>query len=643
MIRRLLWSLMVICLAMGSAVFADNIIDTPESIAWDSVYNRYLVSCYGSGRVIAVDTSGEQTIFASGMGHCLGNQIVGDTLFVSASTSVKGFDLETGTNVWTWTAPSGSAVDGLAADTSGYLYVTSPGYRTIYRIDLTTGTSDVLTSELPTSPQDITFDKYHNRLLVCSYQTVAPITAVSLPDGVQTQLAVAPYGNQDGIAHDEHGNTYVGCASGIVLMWDSAFTDPPRVVISGSFWVAGLDYNDRDDIIAVPDFYGDQMLLFPMFRPELQYLRGTIDDSSGDGDGHAEPGETFAFLPTVINDGWATTNIEGQLVSLDPFITVTNSDVLFPDMEGDGAIASALTPFELTVDGACPDPHIAKLELTITAAGKYPFVDTFMVYSGNTFGIEDDVENGEGLWTLSSSGADFVNQWHLETYRQHSGATAWKAGGIGIEDYADFSDSRLVSPPFLLPPNANLTFWHWIAAQEAEEAGRAWDGAAVYLSTGDGTWNQIAPTDGYPYSIYENPESPFEPNTPCYSGTSDWTQAEFDLSAYSGVVQLMFRFGSDGFMTAEGWYIDDIAVIYTGCCGTYTGGYTGNTDCDTDGKRNLADITKLIDRVYLSKTPLCCEENGNVDGDSEGKFTLADITKLIDHVYLSKQMTALCQ
>jgi hypothetical protein len=79
------------------------------------------------------------------------------------------------------------------------------------------------------------------------------------------------------------------------------------------------------------------------------------------------------------------------------------------------------------------------------------------------------------------------------------------------------------------------------------------------------------------------------------------------------------------------------------CCGLTTGGYTGNTDCDSEGKRNLGDITRLIDRVYLSKTPLCCEGNGNVDGDEGGKLNLGDITNLIDHVYLSKTQTALCQ
>jgi hypothetical protein len=86
-----------------------------------------------------------------------------------------------------------------------------------------------------------------------------------------------------------------------------------------------------------------------------------------------------------------------------------------------------------------------------------------------------------------------------------------------------------------------------------------------------------------------------------------------------------------------------IIVGTPSCCGLYASGYTGNTDCDTSGKRNLADITRLIDRVYISKQPLCCEENGNVDGDVDGKLNLADITRLIDHVYLSKQVTSICQ
>ena len=79
------------------------------------------------------------------------------------------------------------------------------------------------------------------------------------------------------------------------------------------------------------------------------------------------------------------------------------------------------------------------------------------------------------------------------------------------------------------------------------------------------------------------------------------------------------------------------------CCGLYTDGQTGNTECDIDGKRNLADITRLINNVYISKLALCCPENGNTDGDALAKVNLADITRLIDHVYISKAETAACE
>ena len=79
------------------------------------------------------------------------------------------------------------------------------------------------------------------------------------------------------------------------------------------------------------------------------------------------------------------------------------------------------------------------------------------------------------------------------------------------------------------------------------------------------------------------------------------------------------------------------------CCGLFTSGRTGNVDCSEDGKRNLGDIVRLIDNVYLSKKELCCRQDGNVDGDSGGKVNLADVTRLIDHVYLSREETAMCQ
>ncbi len=84
------------------------------------------------------------------------------------------------------------------------------------------------------------------------------------------------------------------------------------------------------------------------------------------------------------------------------------------------------------------------------------------------------------------------------------------------------------------------------------------------------------------------------------------------------------------------------AAIGQTCCGLYTGGFTGNTDCDTLGVRDLSDITTLIDRIYISQAPLCCEANGNTSGGPPGELSLTDITKLIGYIYITHIETAPC-
>ena len=134
------------------------------------------------------------------------------------------------------------------------------------------------------------------------------------------------------------------------------------------------------------------------------------------------------------------------------------------------------------------------------------------------------------------------------------------------------------------------------------------------------------------------------------AGEGPVLKLEFVISSTcgSGAVVPVVLDGYDTYLpTFEGPIVDFTVPtvagdVTSGCCGIYTGGYTGNTDCDPEGKTTLGDITRLIDRVYLSKLLLCCDANGNVDGSTDGKINLSDITKLIDHVYLSKQPTSLC-
>ena len=379
----------------------------------------------------------------------------------------------------------------------------------------------------------------------------------------------------------------------------------------------------------------------PQTDPVLSCSRTFVSDPGGNNNGIAAPGETVILTLMIQNDGNTAENVTATLSTADPYVTITSPTVSVPTSVPWGGKVMTASSFVFSVKPECPDPHVTLFEITMTADGGYSTIDTTLIFIGTRGGFRDDVESGPELWTHYRTAHGFVDQWHTDDYRKQSGSFSWKAGGGGPENYANYNDSWLVSPPFLLPDDAMLTFRHWIDVSQPEGYVWAYDGGNVFITPGDGTRTLITPVDGYPYYLFDNVVLANPPSRG-FSGTADWSLAQFDLSAYTGVVQLVFHFGSDEANVAEGWYIDDIRVAAAGCCGAYTGGYTGNTDCDPEGRMALSDITKLIDRVYLSKQPLCCEENGNVDGDVENKLALSDITKLIDHVYLSKQPTATC-
>jgi hypothetical protein len=368
--------------------------------------------------------------------------------------------------------------------------------------------------------------------------------------------------------------------------------------------------------------------IMPQTGPDLSLHGQFIHAESGDEDGHADPGEAIQLDVSVLNEGQPYAYGNASLSTADPYVTVSNGSADFGANAGWGDFDTTQTPFEFVISPSCPDPHVVLFVLDMGAEGVANSSDSFMFFVGDTPGFEDDMESGPGLWTSKALKRGYVSEWHMETYRYSSPDHSCKAGGPGVSAYADLSDAALITPPFLLPANALLEFQHYIDAEEGDP-GTAWDGGIVMISFGDGHWTQIMPEGGYPDSIVPNRASPFEPYTPCYSNVLEWTPVVFDLSMYSGVAQIMFRFGSDGFVTEEGWYIDDVSVKSPGCCVDIT----GNVDDDPDQNVDIGDLTELIRYLYIPPyTEPPCLDEANIDG--EGSADIGDLTALIQYLYI---------
>jgi hypothetical protein len=75
-----------------------------------------------------------------------------------------------------------------------------------------------------------------------------------------------------------------------------------------------------------------------------------------------------------------------------------------------------------------------------------------------------------------------------------------------------------------------------------------------------------------------------------------------------------------------------------GCCV----GATGNIDCDPGNGIDISDLSRLIDFLYISFTPLCCGASANTDGDPGMGIDISDLSRLIDFLYISFNPTAAC-
>jgi C1A family cysteine protease len=116
----------------------------------------------------------------------------------------------------------------------------------------------------------------------------------------------------------------------------------------------------------------------------------------------------------------------------------------------------------------------------------------------------------------------------------------------------------------------------------------------------------------------------------------DAVAAELSATAY-------FTSGDGSFCSGPYARLYLSCMDQTNCCGRYNAGYTGNTDFDYFGELTLWDIVLLIDRIYISQKPLCCEANGNTSGDVGGSLSLDDVISLIDHIYINHEGTAACK
>jgi len=248
----------------------ENVLDEPESIVYDSVYNRYLVSSCGHGKIIQIDHLGQQSYFNTATAYTLGLHIVDNMVFVSSNDGpvkgVAGMSLLTRGIEFHAEIPEQELLNDITADTSGNLYITDCDANKIYKVNIENSTHSTFVSSGLGYPNGLLFDELNNRLLVSNCILGGyPITAVDLEDSTVTMVVNTNISSVDGLTTDNYGNTYFSSwVTDKTYRYDETFTNPPEVVTEGHTDPADIFYNKQADILAVPNYSSNVVEFIPI-------------------------------------------------------------------------------------------------------------------------------------------------------------------------------------------------------------------------------------------------------------------------------------------------------------------------------------------------------------------------------------------
>ncbi len=353
--------------------------------------------------------------------------------------------------------------------------------------------------------------------------------------------------------------------------------------------------------------YGDSWrskVAVTVFTPILCYQGYSVNDESGNGNGIAEPGETFNLNVVVKNEGaMLASEVVGVLSTSNSHVQINDTTADLGDIAADGLGTGT---FEVYLSSDSPDSNFPWFDSHTSTNDGYFFQDSFILTVGEP-GFEDDMESGAGEWTHGGTG----DLWHLSTHRSHAGDYSWYNGIEGSWYFNDNMNCWLRSPSFILGPHSYLSFWLWY-----DVANYGVDGIYVEIVnvlSGEVDTLDFSGTGGALDSAL---------NT-----GNDWLEYTYDLSFLppGTTIQVRFTFVSDDDYThdGEGFYVDDLRV------GPLRSTIPG--DVTLDGKVDIADALFLVNYLFIGGPSPDPKELGDVNCD--GVVNIGDVVYLVNYLF----------
>ena len=182
---------------------------------------------------------------------------------------------------------------------------------------------------------------------------------------------------------------------------------------------------------------------FLAMAPKLEFEAFAIDDSMGDGNGFADPGEQVTLNITVRNNGHALAHDAQLTVTCDnPEIYLEEEDLSIGDINANGSYTAL---FHLSTDSDLLSGTMAHLNMTLTN-GEYSTNYSYILTVGN---ISEGFESGDFSYTDWEHSGD--QPWFVTDENPHTGNYCARSGAIDDNEvssliiYADIIEDSEIS------------------------------------------------------------------------------------------------------------------------------------------------------------------------------------------------------
>lgn len=266
--------------------------------------------------------------------------------------------------------------------------------------------------------------------------------------------------------------------------------------------------------------------------PYLTYKEHIIDDDEyGNGNGEIDASETVGMPVTVKNIGIFDDvhRVTGLLSTRDAYIELVSASSNFGDVSAQEEIASS-DAYGISCSPDCPSGYGVTFSLELIGSNYWSKSEFGDIVGEPTYVFYDDFEYGSSQWLWDSPWAITSS----ESYSPDNSATDSPYGNYG--NAWDKSMTMCEGIDLSPPTYALLAFYHKYSFENGYDYGYC------EVSTDNGeTWTTLRRYTGL---------------------QSEWTEERISLDDYCGEsnLRLRFRIDTDTYITADGWYIDDVAI-----------------------------------------------------------------------------------